>query len=153
MMNALITALIVIGALAVAAVVAGFIAGNLSKSGTPPGLAAAGMLSACPDRPNCVNSQADAGSRAAIAPLSIAAPDKAAAIKSTMAEIGAELVLEQDGYLAFTDRSALFGFVDDVEFLIGNEAVHVRSASRVGYGDGGVNRARIERIRTILTAP
>lgn len=150
MMNALITALIVIGALVVAAVVAGFIAGNLSKSGAPPGLTAEGALAACPDRPNCVNSQADAGSRAAIAPLSVAAPDKAAAIKSAMAEIGAELVAEQNGYLAFTDSSALFGFVDDVEFLIGADVVHIRSASRVGYGDGGVNRARVERIRALL---
>ncbi len=150
--NAIITTIIVIGALVVAALVAGFIAGNLSKSGAPLGLTESGALAPCPDRPNCVNSQAEPGARAAIAPLTVAGPDKAAAIKSAMAEIGAELVAEQGGYLAFIATSAVFGFVDDVEFLIDEDAVHVRSASRVGYGDAGVNRARVERIRSILAS-
>jgi uncharacterized protein (DUF1499 family) len=41
-------------------------------------------------------------------------------------------------------------FVDDVELLIGGDAVQVRSASRLGYSDLGVNRERIEALRQAL---
>jgi uncharacterized protein (DUF1499 family) len=45
-------------------------------------------------------------------------------------------------------RSQL-GFVDDVEFRIDGTAgmIHVRSASRKGYWDLGVNRRRVVAIR------
>jgi uncharacterized protein (DUF1499 family) len=45
------------------------------------------------------------------------------------------------------------GYVDDVEFLAAPEQniVHVRSASRLGYSDMGVNRERIETIRSLMT--
>jgi len=41
------------------------------------------------------------------------------------------------------------GFVDDVEFLLDEKAgvIHVRSASRLGRSDFGVNRDRVETIR------
>jgi len=53
---------------------------------------------------------------------------------------------EKDNYIAATFTSSIFGFVDDFEIRIDpNEGVlHFRSASRVGYGDGGVNRKRVE---------
>jgi uncharacterized protein (DUF1499 family) len=43
-------------------------------------------------------------------------------------------------------------FVDDVEFLFDdtNKKIHVRSASRVGYSDMGVNRKRVEELRKLL---
>jgi len=46
-------------------------------------------------------------------------------------------------------KSALLGFVDDVDFLLDAKAssIHVRSASRLGYYDFGVNRKRVEAIR------
>jgi len=53
-------------------------------------------------------------------------------------------------------RSALFRFVDDVEFLVDpdEERIHFRSASRTGYYDFGVNRTRMEKIRAAyLGAP
>jgi uncharacterized protein (DUF1499 family) len=51
-------------------------------------------------------------------------------------------------------RSRVFGFVDDVEFFFpaGQRVIHVRSASRTGYSDFGVNRKRIERMRRQLEA-
>ena len=54
-----------------------------------------------------------------------------------------------DGYVHAEARSWLFRFVDDVEFLYDAQqhVVHVRSASRVGYSDLGVNRSRIESLR------
>lgn len=59
------------------------------------------------------------------------------------------IVREEAGYLHAEVRSFLFRFVDDVEFLLDedNRLIHVRSASRTGYSDLGVNRRRVERIR------
>ncbi|MEE9422172.1 MAG: DUF1499 domain-containing protein, partial [Gammaproteobacteria bacterium] len=52
-------------------------------------------------------------------------------------------------YLHVEATSLIFRFVDDVEFLISPDEniIHVRSASRIGRSDWGVNRKRIERIR------
>jgi uncharacterized protein (DUF1499 family) len=62
---------------------------------------------------------------------------------------GAKIVATGDRYLYAEFTSALMGFVDDVEFYLDNAAhvVHVRSASRLGESDLGVNRKRIETIR------
>ena len=59
------------------------------------------------------------------------------------------LVTEDQNYLHFECRSRLFRFVDDLEFLIDPDArvIQVRSASRVGYSDLGVNRARVNQVR------
>lgn len=60
---------------------------------------------------------------------------------------------QSDAYLHAECRSALFGFVDDLELQLrtGDRLVAVRSASRLGYYDFGVNRRRIEHLRAILT--
>lgn len=57
---------------------------------------------------------------------------------------------DRAGYLHAEFRSLILRFVDDVEFLIDVKAgvIHVRSASRLGYSDLGVNRSRVETIRT-----
>lgn len=71
-------------------------------------------------------------------------------LKSALAnEKRITIVTEQDAYLHIEARSLIFRFVDDVEFLIdsGQQRVQVRSASRTGYSDLGVNRRRVERIR------
>jgi uncharacterized protein (DUF1499 family) len=59
-----------------------------------------------------------------------------------------------DTYLHVEFRSAIFRFVDDVEFhLRGQDGIiAVRSAARVGHGDLGVNRQRVETIREGLRA-
>ncbi|WP_420597789.1 DUF1499 domain-containing protein [Neptuniibacter sp.] len=63
-------------------------------------------------------------------------------------------VTETEGnYIRVKFVSLIFRFVDDVEFLIlekgPNEVlIHVRSASRLGYSDFGVNRKRVEKIRS-----
>ena len=45
--------------------------------------------------------------------------------------------------------SSVFGFVDDVEFYFDDckKTIHVKSASRTGFYDLGVNRRRVEKIR------
>jgi uncharacterized protein (DUF1499 family) len=62
---------------------------------------------------------------------------------------GARIAEEKAGYLRAEFRSSLFGFVDDLELLLDKAAkrIDVRSASRTGYFDFGVNRRRVEEIR------
>ena len=59
------------------------------------------------------------------------------------------IVADKPGYLYAEFKSAGMGFVDDVEFALDEaaNAIQVRSASRLGIRDLGVNRARIESIR------
>lgn len=59
-------------------------------------------------------------------------------------------IVQHDGaYLYAEFRSRLMGYVDDVEFFVSAKegVIHVRSASRLGRRDFGVNRARVEAIR------
>ena len=67
---------------------------------------------------------------------------------------GYHLVREESGYLYFQSSSRWLKFVDDVEFVLDDAAklIHVRSASRVGRKDFGVNRARVEAIRKKFNA-
>lgn len=111
-----------------------------------------GRLAACPPSPNCVSSlAADAAHR--VEPLRF--DGTAAAAVARMTEVVRSLprssvVSATETYLHVEFRSAVFGFVDDVEFLVDEAAglVHIRSASRVGSYDFGVNRRRVERIRS-----
>ena len=108
-------------------------------------------LPPCPASPNCVSSQAvDSGQQ--VAPLAFAVrPDEALGrLKQVLLnEPRTTIVTEEGGYLHAEVRSFLFHFVDDVEFTLDADrhVIHVRSASRTGYSDLGVNRRRVERLR------
>jgi uncharacterized protein (DUF1499 family) len=108
----------------------------------------------CPDSPNCVCSH-DAAASHAIAPLSFSG-DPAEAwerLRTVMAGLPRQRLVEsRPGYLRYEFRSRLFRFVDDVELLLDAPArvIHVRSASRVGHSDLGVNRRRVEAIREAM---
>lgn len=113
-----------------------------------------GRLAPCPDSPNCVSSRST-DKRHRIEPITFhgAPADAFARLKSVIQSMKrTHIVEETDDYLHAEFRSALFGFVDDVEFWLEeeNSLIHVRSASRTGYWDLGVNRRRIEDIRTRL---
>jgi uncharacterized protein (DUF1499 family) len=112
-----------------------------------------GSLAACPDSPNCVNSQAS-DAQHAIEPLPLkGSPEQTQAhLKALLSEEPqVRLVEEAPGYLRAEFSSTLMRFVDDVEFMIGASAVDVRSASRLGYSDFDVNRKRIEQLRQRLS--
>jgi uncharacterized protein (DUF1499 family) len=64
--------------------------------------------------------------------------------------LGGSIEREEDGYLHATFRSRLFGFVDDLECRRDGDVIQVRSASRTGWWDLGVNRRRVESIRRAL---
>ncbi|MDI9244754.1 DUF1499 domain-containing protein [Marinobacter sp. CHS3-4] len=110
-----------------------------------------GKLAACPGKPNCVSSQASSAShRVPPLPLSGEPAADMKRLKEVVNKLpGASLVEEDKHYLYFECASKLLGFVDDLEFYCdpAEEVIHVRSASRLGYSDLGVNRKRIEGIR------
>lgn len=119
---------------------------------TPPPVGIVdGRLRPCPGSPNCVCSQ-DTDTGHSIAPLKLS-DDAASSWKRLQQVIAgrprARIVSVDERYLHVEMTSAFFRFVDDVEFLLDPAAgvIHVRSASRLGYSDLGVNRKRIEGIR------
>lgn len=105
-------------------------------------------LTSCPESPNCVSSK------------STDKEHRVAPLKGTLQEIRrvvlkmdrATIVTQNENYLYVEYTSAIMGFVDDVEFLYdpGQQMVQVRSASRLGKSDLGVNRKRIEFIRSAI---
>jgi uncharacterized protein (DUF1499 family) len=129
-------------------------------AGRPPTSLGAkeGRLAPCPFSPNCVASQADpADATHYIAPIAFKGDAPAAwrALREAVAASArAKIVIERDGYLRAEFTSKIMGFVDDVEFLLdpGARVIHARSASRLGYRDFGVNRARVEALRTAVAA-
>jgi uncharacterized protein (DUF1499 family) len=100
-----------------------------------------GKLKEVPSSPNAVSSQGT---------------DKAHAIAPLGSIIGdtprARIIEETPDYLYVEYESALLGFIDDVEFYLPayEKIIHVRSASRLGFSDFGVNRKRIEDVREKL---
>ncbi|WP_370584695.1 DUF1499 domain-containing protein [Oculatella sp. LEGE 06141] len=113
-----------------------------------------GQFAPCPGTPNCVSSQAAASDQEhkieSIAYTS--SPTQALAnLKAVIQEMPRTAIITESGSYIYAEfQSALMGFVDDVEFYLDESArtIHVRSASRLGKSDLGVNRKRIEAIRT-----
>jgi len=113
-------------------------------------------LAACPASPNCVSSDAsDAAHR--VAPFVLSSPP-AEAWKSVRAAVAAlpdtQVVAASASRLHAESTSEIFGFVDDLELQlrVSQGLIAVRSASRLGYGDMGVNRSRVEELRDALIA-
>jgi uncharacterized protein (DUF1499 family) len=108
-------------------------------------------LRPCPDSPNCVSSQSS-DPRHAIAPIryeGTAEEGRELLIDVVSGMKRSRIVICEKLYLHAEFTSAFFRFVDDVEFLLDDrkKLINVRSASRVGYSDFGVNRKRVEEIR------
>jgi uncharacterized protein (DUF1499 family) len=115
-----------------------------------------GMLASCPNKPNCVSSFASDEDHH-IAALGIEGSPKAAwaGLWTTLEDTPrVEIVSSSDYYIHAVYTSLVMGYRDDVEFLLlpSENEIAVRSASRMGYGDMGVNRKRIEAIREALSA-
>jgi len=112
-----------------------------------------GRLAPPKTTPNCVSSQASpADAEHYIAPIAFkgaAAAAMAAARKAIEGMPGATVIRQDANYLYAEFRTPRMRFVDDVEFVHDEKAglLHVRSASRLGRRDFGVNRARVEALR------
>ena len=127
----------------------------LSCAGKPPtSLGVHGStLSPCPASPNCISSDATDSSHGT-PPFALAiAPAEAWQIaRSVVSSLPRTVVVTQTpDYLHAECSSALLGFVDDLELQLRapERLIAVRSASRLGYGDLGVNRARVEELRAL----
>ena len=109
-----------------------------------------GKLPPCPRRPNCISSEDDAGA-ARIEPLAFTGTPGAAreCLKRAIQGIGGAIEFESDGYIWAVFKTTVFRFIDDMEFRIDprNRVVHLRSASRIGYYDFGVNHRRTAALR------
>jgi uncharacterized protein (DUF1499 family) len=116
-----------------------------------------GELSPCPKSPNCVSSLSEDQSHH-VEPLNYEvsqeeAREKLISVINSMKR--SEIVTAEVNYIHAIFKSALFGFVDDVEFAFDEQrkVIDVRSASRTGYSDLGVNRKRVEEIRKKFVTP
>ena len=111
-------------------------------------------LAACPASPNCVVSQ-DGDAKHAIDPITYHVDREQA--KETLLKVltvvpRTEVIEKTDSYIHALSKSRIFKFVDDVEFYFPDDekVIHMRSASRVGESDLGVNRRRMEQIRLAM---
>ncbi|HEX9390208.1 MAG TPA: DUF1499 domain-containing protein [Usitatibacteraceae bacterium] len=153
---------IALGLFAIAALIGALIAIEYS-GGHPMGLFSGsrpdglgfnnGQFKAPPWKPNCVSSTVDkSDTKHYIAPLAFSGDAASAWLKlvgTVKAQPNTAVIKEQPDYLYAEFKSAGLGFVDDVEFALDAKAgvVQVRSASRLGIRDFGVNRKRIENLR------
>lgn len=114
-----------------------------------------GQLAACPSTPNCVVSQGNDPAHA-IEPITYTGDRQVAyeTLKQVLSVVPRTEIIQEESpaYIRAESRSRLLGFVDDVEFYFpdGENIIHLRSASRLGESDLGVNQRRLEQIRLAL---
>lgn len=115
-----------------------------------------GRFKPCSWKPNCVNSTAaPADAKHCIAPFKITGSAGAAWQRLTAAinqQERVSIVKQDAAYLHAEFKSRGLGYIDDVECALDAKAgvIHVRSASRLGVRDFGVNRARVESLRAVF---
>ena len=148
------TVFIVLSILIVAFIVLLFNFREIPKAGGTSGLVE-GMLPKCPNKPNCVCSEHKDDADHYIDPIIIPQNikfDIFSLVKNVIQDMGGNVQVESDNYLAATFTSAIFKFVDDLEIRVDltQKVIHIRSASRVGHSDMGVNRKRAELLKKLF---
>lgn len=124
-------------------------------SGTRPDLGIInGKLRPCPPSPNCITSSQEdnhAGQALYFAGDSVRAWHALTAIVRDMDN--SKIVSQTGTYIHVEFTSAIFRFVDDVEFLLNPKAnkIDMRSASRNGHFDFGANRKRLKKIKKLFS--
>ena len=160
MMSLLKILVVIIVVLAIALLVAG--QAGMLRGAAPTDLGLKnGQLKPPANNPNSVSSQAALHAShpfrayADIAPLAYTG-DGAAAFGQAVAIIkampGSTVIEDKPGYVYAQCQTRWLKFTDDLELALDESArvIHVRSASRIGRGDLGVNRARVEAIRAAM---
>ncbi|MGW8313181.1 MAG: DUF1499 domain-containing protein [Desulfuromonadales bacterium] len=113
-----------------------------------------GQLRSCPDTPNCVSSRANNSDQQVPALQLQMAPGQAwEQVKAAITALPrTHIITATSEYIHAECRSAVFGFIDDLELhlLPKQGQIEVRSLARVGYYDFGVNRQRVEQLRSRL---
>lgn len=106
--------------------------------------------SPCGDKPNCVSTQ-DTREEYNLTPFTLTESTNIDSIEQVALELpGAKTAVKEDNYLRIECTSKIMRFVDDLELKIEGDQLIVRSESRVGYSDFGVNRKRAEQLRSLL---
>lgn len=118
------------------------------------GLTSDNRLQPPPKTPNCILSMTDSKNwRHYIAPITYSGITRDQARELLREAVKSlprtTLIEEKDHYLYFESLTKSQKFTDDVEFLLPADepVIHMRSASRVGFNDWGVNRKRLEAVR------
>ena len=128
------------------------ILGHNSKSKEAPRLID-DHLSKCPDTPNCYNTEIQKHIGHYISPikLSTTVNDSLNIIKDIVCNMDGIIQIENEKYFSAIFISSVFGFVDDLEIRMDTEKklIHIRSSSRVGRSDLGVNKKRILLIKRL----
>ncbi|MEA1888885.1 MAG: DUF1499 domain-containing protein [Pseudomonadota bacterium] len=112
-----------------------------------------GALRPCPATPNCVSSEANDESKSIAAFTFESSADQAwQKLQHAIEESGGIITHADETYLQAGYTTRIFHFVDDMEFrLVSDEKkIHVRSGSRVGKSDLGVNRKNVEKVRRLF---
>jgi len=110
-----------------------------------------GKLRPCSESPNCVCGEYPQDASHFVPPIQGDA-DTWLQLQAEIAAAGGLLETVKTDYVHATFRSALFRYVDDLECRWDADSglIYLRSASRVGRSDFGVNRQRVENIRAAL---
>lgn len=118
----------------------------------PPSIGtSAGQLSPCPDADNCVSTAAT-DPRHAAEPVACPDAEVTELVDVLQRELPRTTAIAVVGTYAHLEvRSEVFGFVDDLELLVDEGFVQVRSASRIGANDLGANRERMDDVEMILS--
>ncbi len=117
---------------------------------------ATAQFAVCPNSPNCVSTQmptSDSEHAIAAIPFTGTADEAKAKLMSVITAMqNVTMISDEDRYIYSEFRTPMMRFVDDVEFYIddASKTIQFRSASRVGQGDGGANRKRMEEIRRLF---
>ncbi len=109
------------------------------------------VLDPCPNRPNCVSSQATDKTQW-VEPLPHRSDSDFEALGTLLEAMpGCRIVTLTQTYIHAEFRSRIFSFVDDLELLLDEDGgvIQVRSASRLGHSDLGANRKRVEALRAL----
>jgi len=110
-----------------------------------------GKLRPCPETPNCVCSEKHSkdDKQHFIEPIRVRTAKKFDELKQTLVNQGGTIITEDGNYAHITFTSTIFRFVDDVEIRFEPEKkmAHIRSASRMGQSDLGVNRKRMNKLK------
>ena len=112
-----------------------------------------GKLRPCPDSPNCVCSETHSQASLEHAIAAIKANDNTwQQLRRAIMQQGGTIEHDDGHYLHATFTSLIFRYVDDVELRrdVEDGLIHIRSASRIGRSDFGVNRKRAEQMRQRL---
>ncbi|MBD1566296.1 DUF1499 domain-containing protein [Vibrio sp. SA48] len=105
----------------------------------------------CGDKPNCVSTQDDRNAFS-VSPFILKAGVSLDQIEAVALSIPrSKTASKEDNYLRIEYTSRIMRFVDDLELKIDKRRLIVRSESRIGYSDMGVNRKRVELLRENLT--